>query len=165
MKKFYSLFLIALMGLFVVSCTTDDDRDYTDYDTYPVMKDISGTLSASNGYTINQSINIQASDVVLVYRNTGTTAAPIWQLLPKTYFLDGGRELDYNFLFNRTAIEIYSEANFDQATMTTAERDEYLSNQQFRVVLVPASQASADIDFSNYGAVERALKLNQKIVN
>ena len=49
--------------------------------------------------------------------------------------------------------------------MTTAERDEYLSNQQFRVVLVPASQASADIDFSNYGAVERALRLNQKIVN
>ncbi|HAI80078.1 MAG TPA: hypothetical protein DCL65_03485, partial [Chryseobacterium sp.] len=68
--------------------------------------------------------------------------------------LSNGRELDYNFLFDTANIEIYTEANFDQATFTAAEATQYLNNQRFRIVLVPASQGkNAGVNYSDYNSV------------
>ncbi len=68
--------------------------------------------------------------------------------------MSGGRELDYNFLFDAANVEIYTEANFDQATFTTAEANQYLNNQRFRIVLVPASAGkNTNVNYSDYQSV------------
>ena len=157
MKKYFSILLLAIFAFVAFSC---DDRDDSvlvdDNDTYPVMADITGNFNAGNSYTINQGIDIASSDVVLVYRNidSGNSGTPAWQQIPKTEFLSNGRELDYNFLFDSQNVEIYTEANFDQATFTSAEATSYLNNQRFRIVLIPASQQkNANVNYSDYESV------------
>lgn len=157
MKNYFTILLLALFGFLAVSCTDrNNDVLAEDNDTYPMMRDITGTLNSGNDYTINQGIDIKSTDVVLVYRNinSGSGGSAVWQLLPKTEFLTGGRELDYNFLFDTKNVEIYTEANFDQATFTAAEATTYLNNQRFRIVLVPASQGkNINVDYSDYNSV------------
>ena len=157
MKNYFTILLLAIFGFLAVSCTDrNNDVLAEDNDTYPMMRDITGTLNSGNDYTINQGIDIKSTDVVLVYRNinSGSGGSAVWQLLPKTEFLTGGRELDYNFLFDTKNVEIYTEANFDQATFTAAEATTYLNNQRFRIVLVPASQGkNINVDYSDYNSV------------
>jgi hypothetical protein len=169
MKKYFTLMILAVLGgLFVMSCDRTDTVVTEDNDTYPVMKDVTGTFTNGNTYTLSQSLNIANSDVVLVYRNynSNTSNSAVWQLIPKTYYLSGGNELDYNFLFDASKVEIYTEANFDQTTMTTAEKNTYLNNQTFRIVLVPASRASrtsaaAPVNYEDYNAVVKYYNLKE----
>lgn len=166
MKKYFLLSALAVFSLGTLQSCADDriDNNYQDNDTYAVMRDVTGTLSAGNEYSITQNINIPATDVVLVYRNinNNSTGTPVWQQIPKTEFLSGGRELDYNFLFNSSAVEIFTEANFDQATMTAAEAGQFLQNQRFRIVLIPASQGKlANVDYSDYHAVVQLFNLKE----
>lgn len=157
MKNYFTILLLALFGFLAVSCTDrNDDVLVDDNDTYPMMRDVTGTFNSGNSYTINQGINIATTDVVLVYRNINSASggSAVWQLLPKTEFLTGGRELDYNFLFDTANIEIYTEANFDQATLSAAEATTYLNNQRFRIVLIPASQGKdANVKYEDYQSV------------
>ena len=107
MKKylFLSLMAFATLGTTVSCDRSTEVVQQTDNDTYPMMRDIRGTFNAANQYTISQGINIQTTDVVLVYRNinSGNSNGAVWQLLPKTEYLSNSRELDYNFLFNTIA--------------------------------------------------------------
>ncbi|MGZ5209531.1 MAG: hypothetical protein ACXWB1_01460 [Kaistella sp.] len=157
MKNYFTILLLAIFGFLAVSCTDRNDEVLVDdSDTYPMMRDITGTLNSGNDYTISQGITIASTDVVLVYRNinSGAGGSAVWQLLPKTEFLTGGRELDYNFLFDTSTLEIYTEGNFDQATLSAAEATSYLNNQRFRIVLVPASQGkNANVDYEDYQSV------------
>ncbi|WP_162989946.1 hypothetical protein [Chryseobacterium sp. 6424] len=156
MKKYLSIMLLALLAIFVASC--DDRDDSVDNDTYPLMRDITGSFNAGNSYTITQGIDISTNDVVLVYRNinSGNSNGAVWQLIPKTEYLGNNNELDYNYLFDSRNIEIYTEANFDQATLSATEANTYLNNQRFRIVLVPANQAknaNANIKYTDYQSV------------
>jgi hypothetical protein len=166
MKKFFPILLIAFVSLFIFSCDDDDNNgQFQDYDTYPQMKDVTGTLNSGNTYSIMVPINIESTDVVLVYRRD-VNAGNAWQLLPKTYFLSGGREVDYNALFSSQNVEIYTEANFDQSTMTASEATQYLNNQTFRVVLVPASAGknATTVDYKDYNAVVKYYNLDESKV-
>ena len=90
MKKYFTLMILAVLGgLFVMSCDRTDTVVTEDNDTYPVMKDVTGTFTNGNTYTLSQSLNIANSDVVLVYRNynSNTSNSAVWQLIPKTYYL------------------------------------------------------------------------------
>lgn len=151
--------MVAIIGLVTVSCDDRNDQVVGDGDTYAVMKDITATFNASNGYTVSEGFSINPTDVVLAYRNVSANSTPVWQPIPKTYYLDNlgtvtGRELDYNYDFTSQDIQIYTEANFDQAVMTTAETSTYLNNQRFRIVLVPASQGrNANVDYNDYYSV------------
>ncbi|MCS3530896.1 hypothetical protein [Chryseobacterium sp. JUb7] len=158
MKKFFPILLLAFVSLFIFSCKDDDQ----DYDTYSQSRDVTGSFNNSNNYGFTVPITISSTDVVLVYRrdlNNGNA----WQLLPKTYFLSGNRQLDYNFLFSTQTVEIYTEANFDQSTMSGAEANQYLNNQTFRVVLVPASAAkgTSTVDTSDYNAVIKYYNIDE----
>lgn len=159
MKKYLFLAAAVVATSFTAIGCSDRTTDVVHQETlavYPKKRDITGTFTATGNFTISQSINIPSTDVVLVYRNINSnSAAPaVWQLLPKTEFLSNNRELDYNFLFDSSRIEIFTEANFDQKTMAPAEVGKYLTNQQFRLVLVPASEAkNANLDYSNYDQV------------
>lgn len=156
MKKYVMLFLFSIVAFSLSSCRDSNDPVYVDNDTYPKMLDVTGTLSAGNDYTLSKGITIGSGDVVLVYRNinSNTANSAVWQLIPKTEYLGGTRELDYNFVFNTSTIEVYTEATFPQNTMSTAEANMYLVNQTFRLVLVPASQGrNPDLNYNDYHSV------------
>lgn len=164
MKKLFTLALLATLSFTAITCSDRND-DIVVTDTYPKMRDVTGTLNASNQYTLAQGINIGGTDVVLVYRdiNSNSNQSSVWQLLPKTEFLSAGRELDYNFLFDSQNVEIYTEANFDQATMSPDENGQYLTNQRFRIVLVPASSTkTAPVNYEDYESVIRYYNIPDK---
>lgn len=155
MKKLFTIALLATISFTAITCTDRNDEVVTT-DTYSKMRDITGNLNSGNQYTITQGIDIAQTDVVLVYRdiNSNSNLSSVWQLLPKTEFLSGGRELDYNFLFDSQNVEVFTEANFDQSLLTSTEAGQYLNNQRFRIVLVPASATkNAPVNYEDYQSV------------
>lgn len=158
MKKLFSLLMIAVLGFFVISCTTDDSRDnnYQDNDTYPIVVDVNASFHNVNGtYTISRTFNspIPATDVILVYRKSGMDGSnTIWQQIPRTMFLNEG-ELDYDFDFTRADVAIYAGGDIDIAAQNATFMSNYINNQTFRVVFVPASTGKAAVDYSDYNAV------------
>lgn len=169
MKKYFPMMLLALLSFVAFSCSTDrnDNSQNTDHDTYPKMRDIRGNFNAANEYTISQDLNIASTDVVLVYRNNNSSAggSAVWQLLPDTVYFDSNKQIKYSFLFNNTAVEIYADANVDPSTLSAAQQITYLNNQQFRIVLVPASQGKGEkLDYSDYNSVIRYYNLDDSNV-
>ncbi|WP_294284352.1 hypothetical protein [uncultured Chryseobacterium sp.] len=164
MKKILPILVLAFVSLFIFSCDNNNDN-VGDGDTYPKMRDVSGSFTNANSFSFTVPINIQSTDVVLVYRRD-PAASNAWQLIPKTYYLSGGREIDYNALFSSQNLEIYTEANFDQTTLSSSEASQYLNNQTFRVVLVPASPAkgTTTVDTSDYNAVIKYYNLDESKV-
>jgi hypothetical protein len=123
------------------------------------LKNINFTYNIDDGFTIYQKLTpaIYASDVILIYRLSGTinSTTPIWQLIPRTLFLSQGNELDYDFDFSKEDFTIYAKGNYDLATTP-----QYLNNQTFRIVIVPGS-FSTTLNTSDYSAVMSALKINE----
>lgn len=165
MKKLFSLLFISMLALFFVSCNNDDDNNYVDNDTYPVVLDIKNenfTWDNTLGYNISKTFSspLGSVDMVLIYRQSGTdNGNPVWQQIPRTLFLDQG-ELDYDFDFTVNDIVIYAGGTYDLATTP-----QYLNGQTFRVVLIPASQGkNANIDYSNYDSVIQYFKIDESKV-
>lgn len=156
-------------GLFIMSC----DRNNVDNDTYSTVYDInenfvkSGTSNSLYGINKQFTNALYNSDVVLIYRQDGTSeGSPIWKLLPKTYFLTQG-ELDYSFDFTKNDVQIYANANFDMVAQDAAFKNSYLNNQKFRIVIVPASfgaRNSSGVNHDDYNAVIKYYKINDSKV-
>lgn len=153
--------MIALLAVFVVSCKDDDD----DRDTYSVVYDIQENFVNSSDpkttnylYGINKVFNspLSGSDVVLIYRKN-VEKDNSWQLLPKTVYVTAGA-FDYTFDFTVNDIQIYADSNFN-FNLTNQNNDfknQFLNNQVFRVVLVPASAGkNTNVDYSDYNSVIR----------
>lgn len=174
MKKILPFILLAGIGFLAYSCDNNDDvvvQNPVDNDTFPIMNDATGTFSTTNNYALAADINIQSTDVVLVYRKD----AGVWQQIPKTVYVDNAtspsaRRFEYNFVFDTKTVEVRIEnANFSLATMSSAEVNKYLNNQTFRIVLVPADQgkstgkiaAKASVDYSDYNAVVKYYNLDE----
>jgi hypothetical protein len=123
------------------------------------LKNVNFVYDSTEGYTIYQTLtpSIYASDVILIYRLSGTinSTTPIWQLIPRTLFLDQGNELDYDYDFSKEDFTIYAKGNYD-ISMTP----QYLGNQTFRIVIVPGA-FSANLKTSNYEDVMDKLNLNE----
>ena len=157
MKKYLPILLIAFFGLYVISC---DNRDEViqnpDSDTYSVVIDVKNVnfQLTSSGYSISRTFanTLYDSDVVLIYRQDGTTTggSPVWQLIPRTLYLTGGNELDYDFDFTKFDVKIYAGGTYDLATTP-----QYINNQTFRVVIIPASFKTT-VDLKDYDAVIKA---------
>ncbi len=122
------------------------------------LKNVDFTYDATDGYLIYQKFtpNIYASDVVLIYRLSGTvnSSTPIWQPIPRTLFLTQG-ELDYDFDFSKEDFTIYAGGTYNLSLTP-----QYLNDQTFRIVIVPGS-FSASLNTSNYEAVMAALNVNE----
>ena len=156
MKKFLPFLMIAFIGLFVMSCDNRDDViNNPDNDTYSVVVDIKNQnfQNTGGGYFISKTFNntLYDSDVVLIYRQDGTTSngSPVWQSIPRTLYLVEG-ELDYDFDFSKFDIKIYADGTYDLATTP-----QFINNQTFRVVIVPASFKTT-VDLKDYKAVIKA---------
>ncbi|WP_295221530.1 hypothetical protein [uncultured Chryseobacterium sp.] len=166
MKKILPILLLAFVSLFIFSCDNNDNNPVQDNDTYSQMRDITGSFNNGNSYAFTQGINIQGTDVVLVYRKAGNA----WQQLPYTWYLDAAtspsaRKFDYNFVFDSQNVQIrIDNANFNLSTMSSTEAASYLNNQTFRIVLVPASSGKASVDYSDYNAVVKYYNLDESKV-
>lgn len=156
MKRIIPLFLLAMFALTAFSCKDDDDQIDVDYDTYPVVYDLRNVnFELIDGvYTISRTFNTPMfdSDVILVYIQNGATSDgfPIWQQIPITYYLGDGNEVDYNFDFTIYDVAIYAGGTFSLAG------SQYVNNQTFRIVFVPASfdgKTDNQVDYSNYESV------------
>ena len=157
MKKHFIFLLFLIFSFVVTNCSSrNEDTFLNDNEKSSMMRDITGSFSGANTYTINQAINLKNTDVVLVYRNVNSNTAVLadWRIIPKDQFSLNGKNLNYDFALSPSNIEIYTEANFDQGTLTSEEVSTYLSNQRFRLILIPASTAKKiQIDLSDYNSV------------
>ncbi|WP_347219961.1 hypothetical protein [Chryseobacterium sp.] len=173
MKKILPLILLAGVGFLTYSCDNSNDDPVVvnpgqDSDTLPVMKDVNVSLNSSNNFAHIELLNLQSTDVVLVYRKD-PASGNAWQLVPKTYYLANNRELEYNFLFNSQQVEIFTEG-VNPATLSSSEAGTYLNNQTFRIVLVyanagkSAAKAKANVDYNDYNAVVKYYNLDESKV-
>lgn len=153
MKKIF-LLLSAISTLALTSCGSDDD--HVDYDTISEVFEVTNVdFIAAGDYTVTIPLDprIYSSDVVLVYRLSGTDPLgdDIWELIPTTYHLDEGT-LDYFTDFSVNSVAIYLEADFDPGLTP-----DFSLNQIFRIVIVPG-YFSENIDTSNFNAVMSAME-------
>jgi hypothetical protein len=168
MKKFLPILLLAFVGLFLFSC--DDNNDVVaDGDTYPKMRDVTGSFTSGNTYAFTQGINIASTDVVLIYKNVGNA----WQAIPKMVYLPDApsmptnREFQYNYVFDSQNVQIrIDDQNFNLSTgLNGTEANSYLNNQTFRIVLVPASSSkNAAVDLKDYNSVVKYYNLDESKV-
>lgn len=173
MKKIFLLTLVAILGFVAVSCGDRiiDNSTVQDNTVYSQVYDLKGVnfvkSSTSNSlYGINKTFTnpLYNSDVVLIYRQDGTSGGnPIWKLLPKTYYITQGA-LDYTFDFTKNDIQIYANGNFDMSVQDSAFFNTYLNNQNFRVLIIPAVFGKSSVDFNDYNAVINFYKINDSKV-
>ncbi|AZB01324.1 hypothetical protein EG359_17650 [Chryseobacterium joostei] len=166
MKKILPLILLAGVGFLSYSCDNSSNDPVVvpnpvDHDTFPIMMDAPGSFTAANNYALTADINIETTDVVLVYRRAGNA----WQQIPKTVYVDPAtspspRRFEYNFVFSNKEVQVRIEnQNFILSTLNTDQANDFLNNQTFRIVLVPAdpqknkSAKIANVDLSDYNAV------------
>lgn len=174
MKKILPLILLAGLGFLAYSCDNSNDDPVVvnpgkDYDTFPVMFDAPGSFTVGNNYSLIADISIEPTDVVLVYRRVGDA----WQQIPKTVYVDPStstspRRFEYNFVFSNKAVQVRIEnQNFNLSTLTADQANDFLNNQTFRVVLVPAdplkknAKSSNSVDLSDYNAVVKYYNLDE----
>lgn len=164
MKKYFTLFVLALFGSFILSnCTRTEYVDNgVDYDTYSVVYDATGTFAASNNYTLafDWPQQLYNTDVVLIYRQAGNSGgSPVWQQIPRTVYLPNSEEFDYDFDFTIYDAEIY----IDATNISSIPAADYLNNQTFRMVIVPAS-AGKNVDLTSYQKVIKFYNIDDKKV-
>ncbi|EIA09033.1 hypothetical protein [Flavobacterium frigoris] len=165
MKKI-STFLAAIVMIIISSCEGPqgppgfdglDGQDGVIAEVFE-LKNVNFSYNTTDGYTIFRVLDpkIFDSDIVLIYRMTGTIDAstPIWQLIPRTLFLSQG-ELDYDFDFSKEDFTIYAGGTYDLSLTP-----QYINNQTFRIVIVPGS-FSASINKNNYADVMAALNVKE----
>ena len=159
------LILVGMLGL--QGCTREEVivQDINDQDTVSEvfeLRNVNFGFDGGNNYSIYQTLNPQilASDVILIYRLSGTInpTTPIWQQIPRTLYLPEG-ELDYDFDFSKQDFTIYAGGTYDLTLTPT-----YITNETFRIVVVPGylsnKMASSKIDLSNYNAVIKAYNID-----
>lgn len=166
MKKILTLF--AVVGLFAFSgCSSDDTEG--DGDTYPVafeIKNVNLGRVADNYYELSNDFrnelgtDLYDDETVLVYRLTGTinSNTPVWQLIPRTVYLDNGEELDYDYDFSKIDFVISARGTYNLLNTPS-----YINNQTFRVVVVP-SNLLGSVNKNNYLDVMSALNLKESQV-
>lgn len=164
MKRLLSIFLIALMGIFAISCTSDDNGNYVDSDTLSEVYDLRNVNFDLDGsqYYIKRNFTqpLYDSDVVLIYRQATTSNGnPVWELIPRTYYVNEG-EVDYTFDFTKNDVQVYVQATFNLANSS------YIRNQTFRVVVIPANygKSANAVNFENYNDVIAHYNINDKNV-
>jgi len=166
MKKILILFsAVGLLSL--TGCNNDDDVVVAPAPGNQVVENEVFQVGPVN-FVFDNSINMYSlqydldpqilpADMILVYRRAfdpGANNAPVWQLIPRTIH-NGTDEIDYDFNFDQGTILFTVDANYD-----LQETPAYLTNQVFRVVILPGYDSSARFDYNDYNAV--ASKYNIK---
>ena len=161
--------LIAFIGMITLqSCTVNEDNDTIDNDTIAEVFELRNVNfsynSSTGGYFIYRTLNpqIYPSDNILIYRMSDLidSNTPVWQLIPRTIYLSGGDELDYDYDFSKEDFTIYAGGTYN-----LAETPEFVYNQTFRIVIVPgyfSNRSATQVDLNDYDAVVKFYSINDK---
>ena len=110
-----------------------------------------------------QEIEVFESDVVLVYLlettiSDSTGPIDVWSLLPRTFYLQDGSALSYNFSHTFFDVELFLDGNTNFSTLGT----EFTLDQTFRIAVLPADFAqNPNIDISDIEQVIQSLEVKQ----
>ena len=136
-----TLSIIALFSILLASCEGDPGPPGLDgglivADAFRITN-INFTTN-NNFQEIFEGFNFIESDVALVYikwvLDDGTVT---WRQLPQTVFFNTG-VLIYNFDFTQNSVAFFLDGTVDFNTLNNT----WTQNQEFRVVIVPASQVN-----------------------
>lgn len=142
LKKMIPLFLLAIVGLFAVSC--EKDRDVVDNTVYSTVYDLnrSFTYNQTTGVgqiyeKFNKSLN--NGDFVLMFIKADVTSdgSPIWAPMPRTEYIKVNNvqeEVDYDFDYSK-----YDFTAYVSGTYNISVTPQYLNNVTLRVILVPGT--------------------------
>lgn len=162
--------LILFLAVFVATLSSCEGPQGPPGPQGPTGTSLESEVIQLNGVNFNAGGNygifydlvpaILSSDMVLVYRQSGTDGGnPVWQLIPKTYYIEEG-EIDFNFDFTVNDVNIYIESTYDPLLTP-----EFINNQSFRIVIIPGYFSNrASFDFNDYDATVRALGLENSTV-
>lgn len=138
MKKLLPFLLLLVGSLFIFSCKDDDDvyvQVDVDYPAVYDLRNVNFSYNATDGWNYYQAFSrsMLDQDYLVIFRQVGSSdGTPVWQQIPRTLYLTQG-ELDYDFDFTKNDFMIYAGGTYDISTTP-----QYITNQTFRVVLVPA---------------------------
>ena len=158
MKRIIFLFL-AVIGLSSLqSCEVNDIRENQIFEAE--VFEFPASFNNNQFSVIGKfSRDILASDHVLIYRLYGQdNGADVWRLIPQTVYFNNGDEFDYNYDFTKRDFRIFLEGNFDLNTLSNDHWAAYVTNQIFRIVVIPG-RMQYKMDFSDYDATIKNLGL------
>ena len=124
--------------------------------------EVTTSFGAVNNYSriIDFDSPIGSFDSVLVYHLYDVVNGDdVWRLMPQTYYLDNGRELDYNFDYTRFNVNVFLDSNFNLNTLS----NDWTINQTFKIVIIPDGFAD-NVNKNDINAVLSALKVQQSAV-
>jgi hypothetical protein len=160
--------ILAFIGMITLQSCVREEVVVNDQDTISEVFELKNVdmifNNSTGGYFIYRELKPQIfpSDVILIYRMSDliNSTTPVWQLIPRTLYLNGGDELDYDFDFSRLDFTIYASGNYD-----LFNTPEYIFNQTYRIVIVPgffSPRSSSTIDYNNYDEVIEHYNINDK---
>lgn len=119
--------------------------------TYEVELDFTADGQYSGLFEFPESLI--ESDAVLIYRLSAVdNGRDVWRQLPQTYFFNEG-VLMYNFDYTVDDFSIFLDGAIDPTILPA----QWVTDQIFRVIVVPSDFPSGRIDYSNYEAVTKML--------
>ncbi len=107
-------------------------------------------FTAANNYSHVEGygFEVEPSEVTLVYILWGLeNGKDVWRLLPQQVYFEEGL-FQYNFDFTDVDVQLFADATFPLENLD----DEWLVDQVFRIVVVPADLIGR-VDYSNYDAM------------
>jgi len=164
MKKILTLF--AVVGLIAFSSCEGPEGPPGEPGLSPQafeIRNVNLSRVTDTHYELSSSFNSEVGgdlyddESVLIYRMTGTinSNTPVWQLIPRTLYLDNGNELDYDYDFSKVDFVIYADGTYNLAGTPNL-----IQNQTFRIVIIP-SDLLASVNKNNYLEVMKAAKLSE----
>lgn len=131
-------------GIVIVGTTYEVELDFTAGEDYSGLFDFPSAL--------------EQSDAVLIYRLSGVDGGnDLWRQLPQTYFFNEGL-LMYNFDYTINDFSIFLDGGIDPKNLPA----QWVTDQIFRIIVVPSDFPSGRIDYSNYDAVTKMLGIEDK---
>ncbi|KFF08448.1 hypothetical protein [Chryseobacterium luteum] len=175
MKKILLFLFLGTVGFTAYSCDNDDDTPVqaVDYDTISQAFDVVPNFTRVNDNLYRFSDDFQQalvqSDMVLIYMQIGTDGdAPIWKLLPYTYYVGNANNdaVDYLYEFSKYGATININST---STFSLTANASYYQNKKFRVVIIPANTtgtggaktAKNAVDYNDYNSVIKYYNIDE----
>jgi len=116
-------------------------------------------FNSSNNYEVVEEYGFEVLpyDVVLTYILWEVDGKEIWRMIPQqVYFQEG--ILQYNYDFTDVDVKFFLDGTIDFGTLGS----EWTQDQVFRVVVVPADNVDAKMDYSDYDATMKHFGIEEE---
>lgn len=164
--------LILLSSFFLMACTGDTGapgpQGPPGVNILGSVFEVTVNFTPQNNYgaliDFPQEIEVFESDVVLVYLledviPDSTGPIDVWSLLPRTFYLQDGSQVSYNYTNTFLDVELFLEGNTNFSTLSNA----FTLDQTFRIAVIPADFAeNPNLNLASMQEVVEALSNQQE---